>query len=304
MSVPTHPVKENTAEKLLSIALNVAVIFAAVSIFFGGLEPSTSNWGFHFLGMYPPSVQYLVPLLLLLLLIPGLRHSLVGRVRGFSLFLTRQLKKNPRTVGTIVLALSGALFWVFKTETHFLGDGYLRLRNLSSAATLTELVQPLKHEPLVALLVFELHQMLTMLGVSQSVEFTYRMLSIICGMLFIPIAWKLAGLISDDHFEQLLITIFFLASGASQMFFGYIEDYAPTYVALLTFFLVSMLYLKRKLSIVVPFIVFVVSFSLHFGAIVLSAGLLPLAIESIRRRELKTLFLAVIASILVAPVLF
>ena len=304
MSAPTPPVKGNAPEKRLTIALNAIIIFAAGSIFVAGLEPSTANWGFHFLGMYPPAIQYLMPLLILLLLNPALRHSLVGRARGFSIFLTRQLKRNRTTSGAFVIALSGCLFWVFKTETHFLGDGYLRLRNLSTAATLTELVRPLKHEPLVALLVFELHQMLAMLGVSQSVEFTYRILSIICGMLFILIAWKLSKLISDDPFEQVLITIFVLASGASQMFFGYVEDYAPTYVAFLTFILVSMMYLKKKVSIIVPFIVFVVSVVLHFGAIVLSAGLLPLAIESIRRKETKTLVFAVLASILIAPILF
>ncbi|MGD1045466.1 MAG: hypothetical protein ABR936_09095 [Bacteroidota bacterium] len=71
-----------------------------------------------------------------------------------------------------------------------------------------------------------------------------------------------------DRIEQCLLFIFLITTGVSQLFFGYVENYAPSSAGILLFLLLGVAYFRGNISIVWAMIVYGVTFTLHFGALI------------------------------------
>ncbi len=161
-------------------------------------------------------------------------------------------------------------------------------------------LNPWNHEPLTIFLVFKLHKLFSALGIVDSVESAFRAYSIFCGIACIAILWKLTNLISKEHVERVLLFLFLFASGASQMFFGYIENYTLPYTMVFLFMLASISYLQGTTSITFPVIIFPLMVATYFATIIFLPALLMLMWVSIRRKEIKATVLASLDALLLA----
>ena len=185
-----------------------------------------------------------------------------------------------------LLFASGLLFWFARTTTHFLGDGYLILRYMSEIKSgVTTIANCYMHEPLVGFLIFHLERILSIYGIDNSIELTYRVLSIFSGMVFLVLVWHLTKYISRDYFNRVLTLLFLFATGTSQLFFGYVENYPLTVVGIVSFLMASIVYFRKDISIVFPVTVFSFLLVIHFGAIIFLPAMIPLLWKNIKKKK-------------------
>ncbi len=222
-------------QKFLTLVVNSAIGILALLMFIAGMYPSTLNWGVNHLAFYPSTVRFIVPLLILLLLIPSVRQFLIRQLERLVAYFGKQKKPIRYLYAIIVLAASGVVFWIARTATHFLGDGYSCITWQREMGSKELFLNPWNREPLTIFLVFKLHKLFSALGSVNSAESAFRAYSIFCGIACIAILWKLTNFISKEHVERVLLFLFLLASGASQLFFGYVENYALAYTMVFLF---------------------------------------------------------------------
>ncbi|PWB72682.1 hypothetical protein C3F09_06320, partial [candidate division GN15 bacterium] len=122
------------------------------------------------------------------------------------------------TIGAAVVA--GVCFWVFRGQTHFLGDGYVNLALLAAKA------------PYVVNRDFgemQAHlQLASMLGGNnkENVLLSYQILSVTAGILFLVlVAWTARRLFERSR-DAVLFTLLVMLSGQVLLFFGYVENYS------------------------------------------------------------------------------
>ncbi len=294
--------KDKRQHRFLTLVVNCAIGVNALLLLIAGMYPSAETWGMHHLAFYPPIVRFAALLLIMSLLIPAVRRFWIKLVETLTVNIRRQKTYRRYLVAFIVLILSGVLFWVERTATHFLGDGYLWIRNIFAIVSDPDLLVNTR-EPFVNFVIFNLEKMFLTLSVDNSVESAYRTLSIVSGLTFIVLVWYLANLISKERVERMLIMLFLFASGASQLFFGYVENYALAYCGITLFLLVSLAYLQRKVSIVLPIIVFSILVVIHFGTAIFLPAFFPLIRESFRRKETRSTILASLLGMILIPAL-
>ena len=283
--------------KFLIKVVNGTICILALIIFIAGMYPSPSNWGVNHLAFYSSTMQFIIPMLMLLLLIPSVRCFLVKHLERIINYFGKQKKMLRCLYALLFLAASAGLFWVARTATHFLGDGYGCISILKDMEIEGYYLYLGNHEPLSVFSVFKLKQLLSALGSSNSAETAYRVYSIFFGILFMVVVWKLTGFISKERIDRVLVFLFLLASGTSQLFFGYVENYALAYCMIFLFILASVSYLQHKTSIIYPAIVFPVLVSSYFATIIFLPVLLSLMWVSIRRKEIKATVLASISAL-------
>ena len=289
--------KHMPQHKFLTRVVNSAIFILALIMFIAGMYPSASNWGVNHLAFYSSTMQFIIPMLMLLLLIPSVRCFLIKRLERIVIYFGKQKKHIRYRYALVVLVASGVLFWIARTATHFLGDGYTLLAILKGMGSEEFILNPGSKEPLTNFLVLKLKQLFSALGSVDSAEAAYRAYSISFGILFMVVVWKLTGFISKERIERVLIFLFLLASGTSQLFFGYIENYALAYCMIFLFILASVSYLQRATSIIYPAIIFPVLVSAYFATIIFLPALLLLMWVCIRRKEIKAIILASISAL-------
>lgn len=304
--ISTNQVKNLQQNRFPALVVNIAVIINAVTLFISGLFPFSTTWGMNHLALYSPVILYVVPLLMLLMLLPAVQHFLAKRVEKLANIFKTQ-KKIIRHVSIFTaLVICAAFFWVGKVATYFLGDGYLIIRSAKAELNDPTLITgAFSREPFVGLIVFKLHNLISTMNVVDPMRLTFLILSISTGVIFIILAWQLTKNISKGYAERVLILLFILASGTSQIYFGYIENYALGYTAIILFIFVSLSYLQGKINIILPVITFFLMIIVHIGTIVFLPACIPILRESFRRKELyKSIIAAFAGIILVAVILF
>ena len=280
------------------------VFLVAGLLFLAGFYPSPQNWGMHLLAFYPWPVRIGVPVLMLLMFVSPVRVLLVDCVARIAHAGARLPKSGRVLVSLGAMLAAGFVFWCGRTATHFLGDGYLCLRCAEKAGDNTALLlQTFTNEPLVGVIFFNLQSLLARIAGSVSAELTYRTLGVLSGVLFLRIVWYYSALISADRIDRMFLLFFLLASGASQLFFGYIENYAPAYVGTVLFFFTSLSFFRRRVSMFAPVLSFAVLVVAYFGAIIFTPVFLLVAWEGIRRGTLRSAIPAVAAGVALVPIL-
>lgn len=137
-----------------------------------------------------------------------------------------------------------------------------------------------------------------------SVELSYQILSCLAGGVFIFLLLTYCPKIfADNPFYAFMMCI---AGGYMQLFFGDIENYTLTTACLMGYFLVSALFLEKKMSIVYPSALLAIALTFHLLAGFLIPSLLFLYIISWRRGEMRPLLYAIVSFslIIVGTLLF
>ena len=207
------------------LGLLVLVLIRLIPILF----PDSRTWGFNHLIFLPGyfTVGFFVLAAVMLILPFFSRAAEWGGTlaNGFShLFYESPKKLFYRAVFISIMA---GLFIGFAAKIHFLGDGYAILDNVTSqkgailkwsekgATTLQLTVQSMLGDP----------------DYNNALK-AFRIISIVSGIVSLWFFFLIAGLADDNKIKRLLIFICSVFSGILLLFFGYVENYPPLWIAL------------------------------------------------------------------------
>ncbi len=259
----TSPAPDSTSKFNHLIALLCGLLLLAhfVSSFF----PKSRLWGINHLAYFPLWVRFVFTLPGLLILVPWVNSRVYKLLEQILAFFQKIFSKKE-VIGYLFFSLiSMFLFWLLRTRTNFLGDGYAYISQLS-----LEKFHRIGYEPLEVFTHLYLYKFLK-LFFPPSAEFVYAGLSILAGGIFVFVLLFLSRTISEDKFDRLFIFSLFLFSGTTELFLGYAEHYTLTYVGIFAYLYFSLRYLQGKVKILLPILLCALSISFHFS----SAYLLP-----------------------------
>jgi Flp pilus assembly protein TadD len=240
-------------------------------------------WGVHFYHFFPVWIGWVLSLTILALLIPGLSEFFYERFE-----IVAKKLKNPfvkfgeNKTFLLVSLLSLPVFWIFRTRLYLLGDGYFRIKDLPEG----KLHLPEWLDGFIHLVIY---RMMNKLIPAWTPEFTYSIISILCGGAFIFLSLKLSSVLGKNGFEKILIFFFLVSLGSVELFFGYVESYSILQTALLIYILFAVLYLSGKTGILPALLALAISIGLHISSLVFLPSFVYLLWESRKGTRLEKL---------------
>lgn len=146
----------------------------------------------------------------------------------------------------IWVLITGALFYIFGQTTFFLGDGYLRARNLEQGIFLSPA------EPLDTLAHYWVYVLLKPVF-NVTAQEIYKWISILAGTgLLAGLAYYFKKLYPDKPGSRWLFASAVLSAGFIQLFFGYVESYTLTVTFGILFFVSAMVMAKQSKYSIIP----------------------------------------------------
>ena len=236
----------------VSIYIIILLGFFAASFFTGIRLWGLSTWG------------YLPLWTRLIFLGIGLAAITIAVKLGNSTSLAKS-DDNRKTFIAIAIAavVAGVCFWLFRGQTHFLGDGYGNISGLSSrvpSINMRDFGEVMAHLSLAKLLGG---------NTEANVTLSYQIISIVAGMLqIVAVVWGAARLY-ERTIDRLLFSLTILLSGQMQMSFGYTENYSIFVLAVICFGVVGLLAAQGKVVRWVVLIPFVIAVACHVLGVVL-----------------------------------
>ena len=219
-------------------------------------------WGVHHWHFLPRWLGWASALVVISFYIPalnGLALKLSESILGGAWRILARIRKHWLFgIGGLISVL---LFWSLRTKLFLLGDGYFILTTLSGGMIFpTAWLDGIIHQGFYRLLV----------SVSPGTDpsLSHSIPSVLCGGIFIYLILTLSDLLGDTSFQKVLIFFSLLTLGSIELFFGYVESYTLLSVSLTLFILFSILYLRGRVSVILPFVALVMSMALHASAMV------------------------------------
>ncbi len=257
----------------LSRPTAIAAAFLALHVLLAYWRP-LPFWGADLLAYYPAWVQGLFAVAGVLLLIPAVRQRLIDSIAKLPSAVNPWNAPRSFYLFTFLLAIAGGLaFITLRSAVHFLGDGYLLLRDLPlflAQDTWKGVNAPLSYWAIA---------MLNQFGppLWNTPEATYRIFSYTSGILYLLLSLPAARSLGRTSLERTLILSFLLTPGFLQLFFGYVETYAFLLPAILLYLLISVQVLRDRLSLWMPALLLGLLIPLHLTLVSFIPSLLVLA---------------------------
>ena len=301
---PSFQFRSSGGEDIVfSKTLLVTAILYIAGFSYSTLFPSSQNWGLHHLAFMPRVIQATIVLLMVALLFPKTQSWLLSIIDSIVSSFPKLSRSQNILVGVIGAFIAGLFFWFGREHYYFLGDGYMLTRKIVTMSGIERIPEFSPNEPLAGLMYFYMHQFLDTLGYGQSGELPYQIVSVLSGIGYVVCSVLLATIIGKTRTQRILIALFMIASGVSELFFGYVEMYAPSAFLFSLFLLLAVLYLQEKVSIVFPALVFALLIVTHLAM----ASLLPvivLLIMNSKRRKFLNLAIASVTIIVIVYLVF
>lgn len=234
-------------------------------------------WGLHFLHFFPGWMGWVLTGVTISFFIPSVNKFWLKSFESFLGFLWRffsKIKKCRFYLAASLLSLP--VFWLFRTKLFLLGDGYLKISNVTAGVITAT-------EPLDGILHHQVYLLLTYISPGVNPSYAYVIPGILCGGIFVYLLLRLSDLLGETFFEKTLIFVLLLTIGTLELFFGYVESYTIFLTALTLFILLSILYLKDRINIIFPFLALCFSIGVHVSAIVFIPSLFYLMFWKWRR---------------------
>lgn len=161
--------------------------------------------------------------------------------------------------------LFAVVAWIFRSQSHYLGDGYALLTNIA------------QQHPIIKARNYGGTMLpigiMSMLGEKTPAHalLAYQLSSALSGLLYIGCAGWLLARIYTRFSDRLVAFLVLLTAGNTLLFFGYVENYALWHVAVLFAIGTLWLALEKKLHWVVPIIAIAIALGMHALSIFLLA---------------------------------
>lgn len=284
---PAEPVRRDAAVAWLQwsgVALALAAIVAEV---LGATLLRERWWGVHAWAFLPRAAFALGATLVATGLLAAWRWP-ASLDRG----LVRTLGGAPPLPGlagrVLAGALAGGVFWLFREGHTLLGDGNALVRNIPAGQSFHV------DEPLSLWLHHVFHAATAGWfaapgrDAADVAHLTIGLSSVLCGALFVPIAWALAGDLlrregaprgteANDGAAHVLAFAVLAGQGALQLFFGYVENYTFLALALTAYALAALRAMEDRAPLALAAALLVVAMALHLSAAVVVPSLVVLA---------------------------
>lgn len=230
----------------------------------GMLLPSHYNWGVHFLALYNPVFGVILLLVSLSLFIEPIRRNLIrlceNGVQTFS--------RLPKWAGVLIVsAVLVAAALMFPDRGSLLGDTRLILLTLTGISSESELASHYRNQPFF-FLALEYARNLAGADPRTTLAAAYKILDLVALVIFVGIVFAFVGDLDTSPVVKFFAGVLLLAGAGSQLFFGYIENYAPGYALTAAYVTTGGLALQRKVNIIIPLLCFMLIAGLHTGALV------------------------------------
>jgi len=262
-------------EKSAAFFVGIFLILCLIASYF----PERRLWGINHLSYFSPILSWIIILGALLILIPQINSQLAkASTKLYRSFKDKTRRINIQWKDLFFVSVSFVIFWLFKTKTHFLGDGYLRAREIGSG---------LKFKPTEPL-DYYLHSLaykLTHNLWGWDAHTTYAFISCLAGAVFVYSLLLLGRLLSENKTERLFIFIGLITMGTTQLFFGYVESYTLSYLGVFLYITFSISYLKGKSPLFIPTLFLLLSFGLHFSSLYFLPSLAYLYMAGLKKEE-------------------
>jgi len=206
-------------------------------------------------------------------------------------------------------ALAGVVFWIFREGHTLLGDGNALVRNIPAGQSFHP------DEPLAVWLHHVFYGATSGWfaaagrGTAEVAHLTIGLSSVLCGALFVPIAWATAGDLlrrekaagGADGAAHVLAFAVLAGQGALQLYFGYVENYTFLALALAAYALASLRAMEGRAPLLLPAALLVFALALHLSAAVVAPSFLVVAARALRAPGRR---LAALRDLALAAVLF
>ena len=264
--------KVSEASLVSSPALTILVFVFCGVIFLAHLItsffPHHRVWGINHLAYFPPYVKIIFIVLFPLIFIPGINKGIRTVVRKPVAFLYEQSSKYKRYFWYVAFSLlSFPLFWVLRSKTYFLGDGFNYVANLNNGAkTLvwSELLESLLH--------VQWYKFLNIFF-SADGQLAYQIASITAGMIFVFLIFLFSDYMGQSLFEKFFVFSILATMGSIQLFFGYVEHYSFVYLSVLAYIFFAIRWLDKGGKLLFVIFIFVVCLAFHFASFYLLPSL-------------------------------
>jgi tetratricopeptide (TPR) repeat protein len=189
---------------------------------------------------------YFAPVALAIMIVAAIIAALViGRVPGL-----RDVEPDPeyrssdigyRVASIVILLVLPVLFYLFRAQTHFLGDGYQLITSLQAGVN---------HKPWEAATFLIQKWILSTLGGEgePAAEQALQVTSYLSGFLFALVTVFVSARLFSDFSRRLLYFCGVMTGGYALLFFGYIESYPLFVLAVGAFYQAGLLITAGKLS--------------------------------------------------------
>lgn len=248
----------------------VALAFAA-----GSFLPASSTWGFNHLSYLSVGWQVICCAASAILWL----NSPIERVLKAAKPALLRLSLPPLLLCATGAAVAGAAFVLLRTRTHFLGDGYLLIEALARP----DGDRPLSSLAYVVLKKFA--QATVQYGWNSLM--CYRASAVASGLACIGINYWLLRRSRWPKSQQMAFWVLAGSSGATLMFFGYVENYSWALCFLTAYALSGTLYLEKAVGVAVPSALLFLATASHAGSIVALPSAVVLAFAWQPRRPLR-----------------
>ncbi len=138
-------------------------------------------------------------------------------------------------VPAIIVVFSACLFYVFRSETHFLGDGYTWLSNIGRA----EMLKPKWAEFSSFFLVRAIQQAIGDFSVS-GCRTAFQVISITSGVIAVTASFGISNRLATSIGGKTQVLAAMLFSGSVVLYFGYVEFYPASWATSLLFIYASL----------------------------------------------------------------
>lgn len=281
--------------RVSKILISASAVFIILHLW-GAVSPSHYNWGFHFFAFYNPAFSISVLIFSLLLFYPPFRENLLNIIEKF--YKSFANKFPGWTHLFIAIGLLILLIILFPARVHLLGDGALLLREVSGI-NLGDELPPTFNRQLLAGLILQLIKSLFKSGTIIDPENLFKIFDFIAGAFFISIVFLTLRLVKRPPIDKFFLGCFLFFTAGSQLFLGYVENYAFFYVATGAYIISSWYALEKNLNVIFPFLFFVSMVGLHIGSIIFLPTLFLLMASSWKRKRFETASLVGISLIVV-----
>lgn len=185
------------------------------------------------------------------------------------------------SISGIVSFIFLELFLYFRIKTHFLGDGYLRLRNLRKLSEY-QVNNVLDVYDYMNFNVYSFFQ--NIFKVSPLVPFI--LVSVLCGIGFVITAVYISKQFKNGEYLFLLLVF----TGTIQLYFGYVEIYAISTLLVILYFYFSIRCIRGDAGIYYPVLILIIGIAFHFSLLFFVPSLLYLAWSRYGDRLYKSVF--------------
>jgi tetratricopeptide (TPR) repeat protein len=289
--------KEKKVGEWEMVAIAFAILFLVIlgiSSFF----PTTRLWGVNHLSYYPLWFRGLLIFLGFLAFTPLVNQNLQRLLKKSVIPAFSFLVEKRKYLGfPIIILLFILFFYLFRTRTHFLGDGAQFISGINSGTLSVKWTQPLAIR--IYLSAYDLLNNFSHFDGA----FVYALISYLGGVVFVFFALRLANLLGKTASTKLFVFLVLIFMGGTELFLGYAEHYPLFYCGILIYLFYSIKCLKGEVKLFFPLLIFFVLLPMHLFSLYLFPSVIFLFLspgeEGKTKPSVKTKRIWIVSAVLV-----